>query len=146
MQLIPGHYECYGNEDRIYHLSQILSNGVHSSIPSHTLLPSYAPALHMPRPTCEERVWWRSADCLLSEENFPTTNHNTICGCKFFVTSAQWHSTFLACKLVISSPLCLQQAMNVNETWGISWMSPDPLLAGEVWARDYLPALHTGKG
>ena len=52
---------------------------------------------------------------------------------------------FLARKLVISCQLCIQQTMNFNEIWGISWMSPYPLCAGGVWGQDYaLPDLHVG--
>ena len=34
----------------------------------------------------------------------------------------------------------LQKAFKVNEAKGISRMSPDPLLSGGVWARDYFPS------
>ena len=34
-----------------------------------------------------------------------------------------------------------QTAINVNEAWGIGWMSLGPLLAGGVWAWDYFCTL-----
>ena len=38
-----------------------------------------------------------------------------------------------------------QKAISINEAWGISWTSPDPLLSGRVWARDYNCTRSNGK-
>ena len=74
-------------------------------------------------------IWWE-----LSLHQTHCRKQSVVQHEKFLATSAWWHRTFLAstCKLVISPQLCIQQAMNFNKTWGISRMSPDPLLA--VWS------------
>ena len=107
----------------------------------------------VPRPHLRERVWWHPADTsgfinidYFLERNIspPITlqkRQSVVQHRKFLASSARWHSTFLACKLVIGSQLCIQQAMNFNEAQGITQMSPDPLRAGGVWARDYLAAM-----
>ena len=77
----------------------------------------------VPRPYLRERVWWHSADSLgfinFLERNFSPPialqkTQSVVQHWKFLATSARWHSTFLAlflaCKLVISSQLCLQQS------------------------------------
>ena len=78
----------------------------------------------VPRPHLQEKVWWHPADSsgfinvdYFLKRNFspPITLQKTqsvVQHRKFLATSARWHSTFLARKLVISSQLCIQQAMN----------------------------------
>ena len=87
----------------------------------------------VPRPHLRERVWWHSADSsgFINVDYFPERNfsppvtlqktQSVVQHRKFLASSARWHSTFLARKLlVISSQLCIQQAMSFNEAQGIS--------------------------
>ena len=76
------------------------------------------------RPHLRERVWWHPADTsgfinvdYFLERSFspPITlqkRQSVVQHRKFLASSARWHSTFLARKLVIGSQLCIQQAMN----------------------------------
>ena len=78
----------------------------------------------VPRPHLRERVWWHPADSsgfinidYFLERNIspPITlqkRQSVVQYRKFLASLAQWHSTFLARKLVIGSQLCIQQAMN----------------------------------
>ena len=78
----------------------------------------------VPRPHLQERVWWYPADTsgfinidYFLERNIspPITlqkRQSVVQHRKFLASSARWHSTFLARKLVIGSQLCIQQAMN----------------------------------
>ena len=54
---------------------------------------------------------------------------------KVLATLARWHSTLLVGKLVLN--YAYSKLWIFNEAQGISWMSPDPLLTGGVWGRDY---------
>ena len=57
---------------------------------------------------------------------------------KSLTTSAQWHSSFWGRKLVDQfSTVLIAKLWTFNEARGIGRMSPDPLLVGGVWARDY---------
>ena len=79
----------------------------------------------VPRPPpTRERVWWHQADTsgfinihYFLERKYLSANHiaerqSVVQHRKFLASSARWHSTFLARKLVIGSQLCIQQAMN----------------------------------
>ena len=90
-----------------------------SSLP---VLPSPVCGSLVPRPHLREGVWWHPADSsgfinfdyfLERDFSLPITLQKTQSAVqhrKSLAASARWHSTFLACKLVISFQLCIQQA------------------------------------
>ena len=71
----------------------------------------------VPRPHLREKVWRHPGFINFLERNIspPITfqkRQSVVQHRKFLASSAQWHSTFSACKLVIGSQLYIQQAMN----------------------------------
>ena len=100
-----------------------------------------------PDPTRQERVWWHLADSSGSinvacfRQRISPANHiveNTICS---FLCNAgnSWllqHDD----TSVLNYPYSMLWIFNKAQR--ISQMSPDPLLTGGVWARDYMRPLY----
>ena len=105
----------------------------------------------VPRPHLRERVWWHLAvtsgfingDYFL-ERNFspPITlqkRQSVVQHQKFLaIYFTRWHSTSFGTQI---SKLWI-----FNEAKGISQMSPDPLLVGGVWWREYMYVACQSKG